>query len=174
VGETDLTGLLVRDTLRDSRQLKSFSSEMPERSSCTYSWDDSVLSCLLFLRPPCGQERNCQSTEEDLQSQTLAKGGKCVSFYLFIFFNFIYPEGNSSLHFSHPGLSFLRGLLAQRPGTNFGCSLSLTRWLSTQHTASRERTTFTTVGNRFENGSSLQTEAFGRVSRSRNLRDSCA
>ena len=52
-GWTDLTGLLVRETRRDSRQLSSLSSVMPERSSCTYSWDDSVLSCLLFLRPPC-------------------------------------------------------------------------------------------------------------------------
>ena len=52
-GCTDLTGLLVRETLRDSRQLSSLSSVMPERSSWTYSWDDSVLSCLLFLRPPC-------------------------------------------------------------------------------------------------------------------------
>ena len=52
-GWTDLTGLLVRETRRDSRQLSSLSSVMPERSSCTYSWDESVLSCLLFLRPPC-------------------------------------------------------------------------------------------------------------------------
>lgn len=47
-----LTGLLVRETLRDSRQLNSFSSVMPDRSSWTYSWDDSVNSCLLFLSPP--------------------------------------------------------------------------------------------------------------------------
>lgn len=53
---TDLTGLLVKDTRRDSRQLSSFSSEMPERNSCTYSCDDSVDSCLLFLSPPCGNE----------------------------------------------------------------------------------------------------------------------
>lgn len=53
---TDLTGLLVKDTRRDSRQLSSLSSEMPERSSCTYSCDDSVHSCLLFLSPPCGNK----------------------------------------------------------------------------------------------------------------------
>lgn len=50
-----LTGLLVRDTLRDSRQLSNFSSVMPERSSWTYSWDESVHSCLLFLSPPWKQ-----------------------------------------------------------------------------------------------------------------------
>ena len=55
---TDLTGLLVRDTLRDSRQLSSFSSVMPERSSWTYSWDESVDSCLLFLSPPWKQNIN--------------------------------------------------------------------------------------------------------------------
>lgn len=51
-GRTNLTGLLVRDTRRDSRQWNSFSSVMPERSSWTYSWDESVNSCLLFLSPP--------------------------------------------------------------------------------------------------------------------------
>lgn len=56
-GTTYLTGLLVRDTRRDSRQWNSFSSVMPERSSWTYSWDESVNSCLLFLRPPCKQKR---------------------------------------------------------------------------------------------------------------------
>lgn len=30
---THLTGLLVRDTLKDSRQLRSFSSEIPDRNS---------------------------------------------------------------------------------------------------------------------------------------------
>lgn len=55
---TDLTGLLVRDTRRDSRQLSNFSSVMPERSSCTYSCDDSVHSCLLFLSPPYSNETN--------------------------------------------------------------------------------------------------------------------
>lgn len=54
-GTTNLTGLLVRDTRRDSRQWNSFSSVMPERSSWTYSWDESVNSCLLFLSPPCEQ-----------------------------------------------------------------------------------------------------------------------
>lgn len=53
-----LTGLLVRDTLSDSRQLSSFSSVMPERSSWTYSWDESVHSCLLFLSPPWKQNMN--------------------------------------------------------------------------------------------------------------------
>lgn len=52
---TNLTGLLVRDTRRDSRQLSSFSSVMPERSSWTYSWEERVHSCLLFLSPPCKQ-----------------------------------------------------------------------------------------------------------------------
>lgn len=52
-GATNLTGLLVRDTRRDSRQWNSFSSVMPERSSWTYSWDERVNSCLLFLSPPC-------------------------------------------------------------------------------------------------------------------------
>lgn len=56
-GMTNLTGLLVRDTRRDSRQWNSFSSVMPERSSWTYSWDESVNSCLLFLSPPCEQNR---------------------------------------------------------------------------------------------------------------------
>lgn len=51
-GVAHLTGLLVRDTLSDSRQLNSFSSVMPDRSSWTYSWDESVNSCLLFLSPP--------------------------------------------------------------------------------------------------------------------------
>lgn len=55
---TDLTGLLVRDTRRDSRQLSNFSSVMPERSSCTYSCDDNVHSCLLFLSPPYSNETN--------------------------------------------------------------------------------------------------------------------
>jgi hypothetical protein len=50
--DTYLTGLLVRETRRDSRQMSSLSSVMPERSSWTYSCDDNVHSCLLFLSPP--------------------------------------------------------------------------------------------------------------------------
>lgn len=61
---TNLTGLLVRDTRSDSRQLSSFSSVMPERSSWTYSWDESVHSCLLFLSPPWKTQQQ-QDTQLD-------------------------------------------------------------------------------------------------------------
>jgi len=55
---TYLTGLLVRDTLKDSRQLRSFSSEIPDRNSWIYSCEDSVHSCLLFFSPPYHRRQN--------------------------------------------------------------------------------------------------------------------
>lgn len=70
-GRTNLTGLLVRDTRRDSRQWNSFSSVMPERSSWTYSWDESVNSCLLFLSPPCERNRTEELPRRCLQRTLL-------------------------------------------------------------------------------------------------------
>lgn len=70
-GRTNLTGLLVRDTRRDSRQWNSFSSVMPERSSWTYSWDESVNSCLLFLSPPCERNRTEELPRRRLQQTML-------------------------------------------------------------------------------------------------------
>lgn len=60
-----LTGLLVRDTLKDSRQLRSFSSEIPDRSSWMYSCEDSVHSCLLFFSPPYHRRQNAAECSID-------------------------------------------------------------------------------------------------------------